>query len=366
MEVRSVTYRLTSQLPLYIINLWCVKKMSRLVTLDVYSLNMKLARRRSRSISRFLPYAASIVTPGGSLARRVAGAALQYGAKRFYNYMTTGKRSSSGVVTSNQYDVKRQYKYKRMPKYKRRKWKRIVKTSSAVTLSLLGSRTQLRNSQLSQSVPTTNQTVFRMHLYGRAGTDVAGIEAGANDLANLMSTDNQINTNRAWKAHFVSAVMDLTIRSVDNAGMEVDLYEIGYFDTTKAVNFGDMYQIAFDTTENTNGVDANRITWTSRGATLFDIPCLGQAGVKIYKKTKVFLGPGQTTTYQIRDPKHHIFTSEDFRDDEGFVKRGMTRTLIVIAKQLPGAAAAGNLAIGVTRKYMYKLMENKGVVTNTA
>lgn len=322
---------------------------------------MKAVSRRSAF--RYAPYVRMAAKAGRFVATQATRAYVGSKVNQLFN------RGSSGVQTTNQYDVRKQYRYKKMPRRKKRMWKKFVRKSKAVTLSLLGSRTQLRNTQLQQSVPIIDQTVYKLHLYGKAGTDIAGIEAGTNDCQSIVDTDLLVSTVRNWQMYFQSAVLDMTIRANGGGGVELDIYEVGYFDTTKEANLTGVYNASFARSSNTAGAganDANRIQITTRGATLFDLPEFTKAGVKIYKKTKVFLGAGQTTTFQTRDPRTHRFTNEDEEDDTGFIKLGMTRSVVVIAKQLPGATESTNLVMGVTRKYMYKIMEAKSTATNVA
>ena len=101
-----------------------------------------------------------------------------------------------------------------------------------------------------------------------------------------------------------------------------------------------------------------------RGCTPFEkTKALAEFRVKIWRKTKYFLKPGQTLTYQTRDPKRHsVYKNRILKTDQGFNYPGMTKILFVVYKSVPGitvGSGAGQtqeqISYGVTRKYMYKV-----------
>ena len=110
------------------------------------------------------------------------------------------------------------------------------------------------------------------------------------------------------------------------------------------------------------GNTTGSLSIVDRGCTPWDLPAaLSLYKVKIMKKTKFFVRSGQTITYQVRDPKRRVMTR--YRQDslEGFNVPRWTKTILMIAKPVPGIAlGAGGLTtakitVGATRKYMYKV-----------
>lgn len=64
-------------------------------------------------------------------------------------------------------------------------------------------------------------------------------------------------------------------------------------------------------------------------------------------------------TYQIRDPKRHVWSNTKIGSWESGNMPKATRWLLFIAKSVPGYDMDGTgrvrIDIGVTRKYMYKI-----------
>lgn len=60
---------------------------------------------------------------------------------------------------------------------------------------------------------------------------------------------------------------------------------------------------------------------------------------------------GGTFTYQTRDPKNRYYS---FSFDNGIhAKKGWTRAVLLIFKNVPGQATNGSINVGVTRTYAY-------------
>jgi hypothetical protein len=102
----------------------------------------------------------------------------------------------------------------------------------------------------------------------------------------------------------------------------------------------------------------------NRGCTPFEMSkATSQFGIKIWKKTKFFLKPGQTLTYQVRDPKRHVMYRNKIRQpNSGFNKPGISKHVFVVFKSVPGTVVGGGagqtveaITAGITRKYMYKV-----------
>lgn len=306
---------------------------------------------------------------GRFLASLAAYAATQAGSAA-YNYVSTRHRppglpsgtqnsTRSGVTTTAQHDYSRQYRYKRMPRYKRKRWVKALKRNTAMDLNHVATRTVLRNDTLTSAVPVTDQAYIKCHIYGREG-DTDGTEAGNNDLSVICQRDTDINNQRAFQMYFTSAVMDATIRNSGTTNLEVDVYELYYKDTTKFPSFEQMYVAAYNAVDKAGLASTGKLGINNRGATLFDLPELIRYGrIKILKKTKIYLPAGNTANYQMRIPANYEMNSNNLIDDIGYIIRGKTRSLIVVAKNIVGTEATGEIKVGLTRKYAYKLIENK-------
>lgn len=287
----------------------------------------------------------------GQIARKAFNKWRQYTGKK--------QKMFTGVTTTSQRDFRQQYRYKRMPKRRRRRWVKALRRNTAMDLTHFGTRTVIRNDTVGTAVPVTGQGFVKIHIYGRNGT-TDGTEIGTKDINDIIDTDDTFNTAKSWKVFFTAAVIDMTIRNVGTVPMELDVYEITYNGNTKQNKFQDMLQAAENATEEVKPAQA-KINLGVRGATLFDIPELIRYGrIKIWKKTKIFLPVGDTATYQARDPRNHVFTSDLFIDEGGYIIPRATRSYIMVAKNVVGSGEAiGALTVGVTRTYRYKILEKK-------
>jgi len=135
--------------------------------------------------------------------------------------------------------------------------------------------------------------------------------------------------------------------------------------TNEAVDLLTAFSIGTTDTANIPGL-ATGLTSTTRGWTPFDsTAALSQHRIKIWKKTKYFLSPQQTATYQFRDPKRHIFSKDSIPSSTSANWPGVTKWLLIVYKPTPGYNYVDSpnndiseLDIGVTRKYMYKINED--------
>jgi len=291
---------------------------------------------------------------------------------------TVKKKVRSGGGITNQYDKKLVYSKKRMPYKKRKRWVKFIKKVNAVDERELGTRTVVFNKQgdFANTIPG-KQAFLSVALYPRSSTN-----AWANDLeaiydaeaAGTATTGGIIN--RTTKFLFHSGILDITCRNVsynnsDSATpvvpVEMDAYEIiCKKELANEVNNFNTLTGAIQNVESDIPPIAGAgisIQLEDRGVTPWDLPlALSVYGMKILKKTKYFLGPGQTMTYQMRDPKRHQFTGQQIAEGTGCNQPKATRWVLFIAKAVPGytIGVAGNehteqVKIGFTRKYMYKI-----------
>lgn len=288
------------------------------------------------------------------------------------------KTGTSGVGVTSQYDRKTVYYKKNMPRWKKRKWIGFVKKVEAAELKGIGTKTVVRNALLEGTITPANvpvsQGMLNAVLYGADGGADGLTGCGFQDLKVIFSNDLQMDapTN---KGHFASAVLDATlinastypeggVADANYGNLEVDVYEFVMTRKTDATGVGGIYADAALVTESINGAGTS-LEITQRGVTPFDLPDALSRGIKIMKKTKYFLSPGQTATYQMRDPKNYVIRRDAIDDnDENFARPKLTKGITVIYKCTPVSTGdptkipTAKLRMGVTRKYMYKVTQD--------
>lgn len=324
----------------------------------IYGLRTTFKRRRLSSNSNY-----TIPSIGTSV-----------GLNNTMSYTTTGssRRSSpSGQGVTSQYDKKTIYYRKSMPRYKRRRWVKFIKKVGAVEMKGLGTKTVLKNTQITLGIANDGQMVLSSSIYGKNGNADTSAYAGNRDLKVIFDNDPDLNTPTS-KALFGSAVMDLTFTnmttklddSFQNTNIEVDVYE---WTTTKKgvypslVGVGSLVSAAESATGNISGGGPS-IGILDRGCTPFDLPDLAARGLKIWKKTKFLLSVGESATYQMRDARNRVFRNDNIDDGaNSFIYPNITRGVLFIVKGVPTIDATKvfkNIQIGATRKYMYKVIKN--------
>lgn len=294
---------------------------------------------------------------GVNFAGRMAGS---YVRQRFT------KRSPETGITA-QYDRVTQYSKKSMPRRKKRAWKKFSQKVNAVLEKTLGTRTVIFNDAIGAQAVAGVQSFASACLYGYCGASDSGATCGNRDIYTICNNDNDIMTatsagTNASKIQFKSAVIDLTMRNNGTTPIEVDVYEINVMtDETKETSF-----VTSAATANTvtnvipNAWSNTGISLANRGVTLFDLPNLiSMDKLKIYKKRKYFLPPGNTSTLQHRDPRNHTFNATDLpinsSEAGSYGKRKFTQMYVFVAKEIVGSISdvGTNLTVGVTRKYSY-------------
>lgn len=315
------------------------------------------------AIKRFAPY----IQSGYRAARMVNN----WNKSRMQTKMNRKLRIASYGVTQ-QHDARVTYRRKRMPRYKRKRWTAFKKKVQAVVQSNLATISKVANSTVYCAtyapVSTSNQAYAVVHLYGKCGkTNTGGIsdiEVGQRDLRDLFGFNE---ANVANKVHFKAGILDLTMtnKTINSAGtatgtLEVDLYHIIYRgNSTQRIGLTNVFDEAAQAT-------TGSMTLSNRGVTPFELPEASSIGnYKIIKKTKLFIGYGQTATYQIRDPKNYfVDTAEIFQgmttstSETSFCHAPMTQSLLVVAKTCPGFDVNPNLVIGASRAYHYTILES--------
>lgn len=290
----------------------------------------------------------NVVTSGYKVAK-AAGSA--YKAYRNYQSKAQGKATSARGVTT-QYDRSLIYRRKRMPWRKKRSWVNFNKRVRAVQMKNVSSTNQVFSGGLTLTCSGTTQVFDACHLYG--GNGIGASEPGSTDLTACFVNDNP-STTAAKTLHFESAVLDVTITNhgfeSHVASCELDIYEILVRKRGDFVGLKDLFnQSSVDTPD--LGGSTSALTLGSRGCTPFQIP-LACSWIKIIKKTKYFLGVGNTCTYQVRLPRNKKVRYENAAF-LSYAVPGWTRSLLFVAKNVVGSVNDAQLHIGITRTYCYR------------
>lgn len=299
---------------------------------------------------------------------------------------TSRRRSTtSGRGITNEYDRRLIYKRRRMPYRRRKNWKKFCKRVYAASEKDLGSRTVVLNKTEPANYTFTGagaslQGVFNCALYPSRSDGAKNTYL--NDLNKIYINEAASTPALAvtGKCIFKSAVLDMTVCNTSTLGstsgnasipsLEVDVYEISAgrrFDKNTFTD-GDLINIFNEGDTDTGVITAGNqsVALSSRGATPWDLPsALSEYKIKIWKKTKFFLGPGQTFTYQMRDPKRHVIDFQRVNSANANVNLpGITKWLLILFKATPctiftSESTPDNVRIhvGMTRKYLYKVMQ---------
>lgn len=270
-----------------------------------------------------------------------------------------GTARGGGTGITRQHDHTTQYVKKRMPRRRRRRWVRFIRKVQAAQGKVLGSKTVIMNSQI--GLPWTGPTQVALYgiLYGNHGTNDTNFFCGARDLKKISDADTQID-QISEKCVFHSGVMDITARNLGENQLEVDLYTV-LLRTTEEARSDPPADVAI--AENVPSIGTlTGLTLGTRGVTPFDLPQLARQGWRIIRKEKYFLGPDDTFTKQMRDARNHYVTVGKIQGSSGdYTMTKMTKMFVLVAKNVVGSVTtqdANELQVGVTRKYMYKVMTN--------
>lgn len=281
---------------------------------------------------------------------------------------TARRPTSSGGGVTNQYDRKVVYQKRRMPRRRRRQWGKFVRKVDAALLKKLGTHTNVINGtsniQLTGTYGTQGYSV--VHLYGKNGSFVLNPlfpnvnETGTGDIRQLTQV-NPANNNNYSKILMKSAHLDVTFRNNGEVMLEVDAYDIIYFNIDKLDK-----KCFIDCVSECEANTPGSMTMLDRGVTLFDYPLLSRNGMKILKKIKYLLGPNEAATYQCKDSRNHVIdTFKVIPETDEFLYKGLTRTVVLVAKPVVYSGEfTWALTVGSTRSYKYTWLEDNKVGEN--
>lgn len=293
----------------------------------------------------------------------------RYPMRRKRQRTARGSKLRSGQGITQQYNRSSQYVYKRMPRYKKRAYKKKIQLINHVINKSLGTQSVVFNiGGTVQATDSLNQAVSTYLMYGANGND-NNSNVGMEDLHRMFQ--NIQVANNPFKIRFESAILDLTFTNVSTSEttpaflkLELDVYEVMFYQETAAENFSSAITLAQAQTTNINPLGTG-INILNRGCTLFELPALGSfLSYKILKKTKYFLDYGQVITYQMKDHKNYEVQQMDVSESTGFVMQKMTKGVFVVHKLVPGNGedARAAIAYGCTRAYHY--VQNQQSTTN--
>lgn len=275
-----------------------------------------------------------------------------------------------------------------MPYRRRKRWVRFTKRVKAASESL-ASRLITLNWGFDQLLPVWEgndinfplQNIACFALFARGQVSTNATMVGNNDLrwiyeneivdregdltANQGGFFGSKNMNKSFRV--LSGVLDLTVTNSNvleettqqgiraRQHMEYDVYECMLGELGERHNNPVIAEEDAALRNATYG--AAYADLSRRGVTLFESQSLTKGmNLKILKKTKFILGPGESFTYQMRDPRNWNITMDQMLNS-GFNIRGKTKYLWVIGKpiQAGGPRAEGTLQFGTlygcTRKY---------------
>lgn len=303
---------------------------------------------RKGKVNKYANYATSIIR-GAMQAKRLYNS---------YSKMRNTKKSITNYVTT-QKDASLQYRKKRMPYRKRRAWKKFYKKVQHVNLSQLGTNTVVWNRIYTVTNAAGAQGVGWTALYGKNGEQAPSNGAGMADLFKVQ--DGNTDLPPGSKVHFKSAVLDMTMTNKGTVPVELDVYDMVFWDEADFQS----PQLLFENAQNATGTLPNgapivALTLDQRGVTPFDLPLAISLGkIKILRKMKYFLPAEDSVTYQVRDPRNRTLATRHIRPtnvNTSFVQPGWTRVILTIHKPTAGnQASLVPLHIGATRKYSFAI-----------
>lgn len=291
----------------------------------------------------------------------------------------TRNRVTSGQGVTSQYDKRLIYRKRYMPRGKKRSWRKFKNKVIAVSTKSLGSSTVVRNDLIQSDfllVPAAQsaQNVIQLALYP--------VRSNINYLNDINEISGDSRLNPSSKMIFMSGVLDITMRfqSLLASGVltptgnpplsaEVDVYEMQWNGPSgqsgEATNILECFQNGSTDTATIPG-QTTALDNNARGWTPFDgNSALSQNKIKIIKKTKFFLSSEQTATYQLRDPKTHVYSKDSIPSTASANWQGITKWIFIVWKVIPGYVYADSpnndvarLNVGFTRKYMYKINQD--------
>lgn len=318
---------------------------------------------------------------------------------------------TSGRGVTQEHDRIRVYGRRRMPRRKKARWVRFKKKVFSVAEKELGLQTVMFNQKIDfKNDNSAKQTLGWAALYSWFTDDTTSAKwSHLRDLRRIAHLSNRSDdptrlkgnyTTGHMKMYFTTGVLDITLQNLSfinqnpasettldpNCTLEVDIYEMvskrkwfsgvtTYKDPEAAFDYNPNVEIGMWNAGEATPAESPEIWINKRGATPFELgTAVGKWGIKILKKTKIYLKSNQVFTYQIRDPKRRVIRFNEAQmgafgtgaqEKDGPNKPGWTRWVFFIAKAVPSVtvgstyenpqATTEKLKMGITRKYAYRI-----------
>lgn len=277
----------------------------------------------------------------------------------------------SGNGTSYQRDTKEVYRRKPAPRRVKRAYSKFARRVNSVIDRTAGSSQLILSNGFSATSTDDGQNVFAILLGGGTGStsDWNG------DLLRIINSredaqDTDLGFNR--KIHMKTQILDCTFKNdfvtpgFDDElrdPIELDIYEF-YVKKQAPFAAAEVLMTTEQSSETTPLVGTTAVTPLNVGATPFQFSNVGRY-VTITKKTKHFIAPGNSVTYQIRDAKNRWLPVDRIIDQTAstFGFPGWTKGIFVVFKGAPfkypeetytARAAAARVSGSVTRIYNWR------------
>lgn len=318
---------------------------------------------------------------------RYAKPALRLAASAYKAYKGGSHRSNShaashvGTGVTSQHDSRTIYRKKRMPRKKKQKWLKFSRKVQAVEEKSKATRSVVFNHQrtLDNSGSLTSQVSDFIPLYSCKSVSTGS--AADNDIYSDMNriVSAEFSTSRSVRRlHIMAGILDVTIAAQTSVTTptEMDLYYVIF---RKDVYHGSWGAFLTEMQSHMPAASGGQTNFGQIGVTPFEFPTFCSA-VRIIKKEKIVVTPGQIVTRQWRDPKNRNLYSKDFRhlnqsflattpilDQDMFAQRNWTKGFFIVAKGTPTTGSSSRpvkLEVGFTRTYHYKVYEYSADATS--
>lgn len=277
----------------------------------------------------------------------------------------------SGNGTSYQHDAKTVYRRKPAPRRLKRSLQQFARRVNSVIDRTAGTSQLVVSNGFSVTTTVDTQNMFCVLLGGGTG-DLSNWNGDLLRIINARedAADTQLGQNR--KIHMKTQVLDCTFKNdfVEpeftqefRDPVELDIYEF-YVKKIAPFGAGEVLLTTEQTQDTTPLIPYAALTPLNVGATPFQFPNVGRY-VTITRKTKHFIAPGNSITYQIRDAKNRWLPNDRIIDQPGatFGFPGWTKGIFVVFKGAPyrseepatvRRAAAARISGSVTRIYNWR------------
>jgi len=245
---------------------------------------------------------------------------------------------------------------------KKRVWFKLKSRVNAVINSGLGTRSVVRNGKQVSGIgdASGNQSYLEATLYGISGS---GFHDDVKQIFDSFGTADQL---RGKLLRFKSGVLDITLTNTSEGGQttEIDIYSYYVKRSFPEADVGTLLDGVLADAVTPIIATMSSFTKETRGFTPFQAPAALKY-IKITKKTKYFLGAGQSVTYQHRDSRDRTFNGEYIGDSQPF-RAGWTKGLLIATKATAGGTGNHQTTMGITKTYSFVQLDKnnaeKGLV----